>query len=76
MRTVTRSLPFLSIGLLISLGAVSPGCRTLVRESFRSPKVRVIDVALLSNPLADPGLPWDFLLSLEVDNRNDYPLQA
>jgi len=76
MRTVTRSLPFLSIGLLISLGAVSPGCRTLVRESFRSPKVRVIDVALLSNPLADPGLPWDFLLSLEVDNRNDYPLQV
>ncbi len=76
MRTATRFLSFLSIGLLVSLGTLSPGCRTLVRESFRSPKVRVIDVALVSNPLADPSRPWEFLLALEVDNRNDYPLRV
>lgn len=29
---------------------------------------------LTSNPLDDPMRPWDALLSLEVDNRNDYPL--
>jgi LEA14-like dessication related protein len=28
----------------------------------------------MSNPLDDPRKPWDSILSLEVDNRNDYPL--
>lgn len=76
MRTATRTLPFLSLAALLAVGAVSPGCRTLVRESFRSPKVRVIDVALVSNPLADPRKPWECLISLEVNNRNDYPLRV
>lgn len=76
MRTATRILSFLSLSALLALGAVSPACRTLVREAFRSPKVRVIDVALVSNPLADPRKPWECLLSLEVNNRNDYPLRV
>ncbi|GAB4374269.1 MAG: hypothetical protein Kow00128_24210 [Deltaproteobacteria bacterium] len=76
MRTATRILSFLSLAALLFPLAGSPACRALVRESFRSPKVRVIDVALRSNPLADPRKPWDFLLSLEVDNRNDYPLRV
>jgi LEA14-like dessication related protein len=48
----------------------------MVKEMFKSPKVRLIDVALLSNPLSDPGKPWDFSLTLEVDNPNDYPLRV
>lgn len=36
----------------------------------------MIDVALVSNPLADPRKPWECLLSLEVNNRNDYPLRV
>lgn len=48
----------------------------MVKDAFKTPKVRVIDVALTSNPLADPGKPWDFTLYLEVDNRNDYPLSV
>ncbi len=60
--------------LLLPL-AISPlSCRGMVKEMFKTPKVRVIDVALASNPLADPLKPWDFLLSLEVNNPNDYPL--
>ena len=43
---------------------------------FKTPKVRLIDVALLSNPLTDPKRPWDLSLSLEVDNPNDYPLNV
>lgn len=76
MRIATRPLSFLSLAALLALGSVSPACRALVREAFRSPKVRVIDVALVSNPLADPRSPWELLLGLEVDNRNDYPLEV
>ncbi len=76
MRTATRILSFLSLAVLLAFAAGLPACRTLMRESFRSPKVRVIDVALLSNPLADPRKPWECLLSLEVNNRNDYPLRV
>ncbi len=43
---------------------------------FKTPKVRLVDLALLSNPLDDPMKPWDSILSLEVDNRNDYPLNV
>jgi len=76
MRTATRILSFLSLAALLVAGTGSPACRTLVRESFRSPKVRVIDVALVSNPLADPRKPWECILSLEVQNRNVYPLRV
>lgn len=70
MRTPKR----ICLLLLLPL-AISPlSCRGMVKEMFRTPKVRLIDVALVSNPLADPGNPWDFSLSLEVDNPNDYPL--
>lgn len=62
--------------LLLPLAAFPLSCRGLVKESFKTPKIRVIDAALRSNPLEDPRKPWDFTLSLEVDNRNDYPLDV
>lgn len=66
---------FLLLALL--LAAVSPlSCKSIIREAFRTPKVRVIDVAFTSNPVADPGLPWTAVVSLEVNNPNDYPLRV
>ena len=61
---------------LLPLALFPLSCRGLVKEAFKTPKVRLIDVALTSNPLEDPRMPWDFTLSLEVDNRNDYPLDV
>ncbi len=49
-------------------------CKSLIREVFRPPKVRVIDVALASSPLLANGAQWTAIVSLEVDNPNDYPL--
>jgi LEA14-like dessication related protein len=63
--------------VLLFLAASSVSCGGIVKNAFRSPKVRVIDVALLSlQPIGDPTMPWDFALSLEVDNPNDYPLHV
>lgn len=72
MRTDKRICLLLFLTLAVSL----PSCRGLVKDAFKSPKVRVIDVVLASNPLDDPRMPWDALLSLEVNNRNDYPLEV
>jgi len=62
--------------LFLTLAAFLPSCRGLVKGAFKTPKVRVIDVMLTSNPLDDPRKPWDALLRLEVNNRNDYPLEV
>ena len=71
MRIAKRFLPLLIL-LAFSLAATS--CRPLLKEAFKSPKVRVADVSLLSNPLNDPKGPWEFTLTLEVNNPNGYPL--
>jgi len=64
---------FLLLALL--LAAVPPlSCKSIIREAFRSPKIRVIDVAFASNPLVNPGASWTAIVSLEVNNPNDYPL--
>ncbi len=64
---------FLLLALL--LAAVPPlSCKSIIRETFRSPKLRVIDVAFASNPVADPEAQWTAVVSLEVNNPNDYPL--
>ena len=71
MRTAKRIYLLL---LLLPLATFPTSCRGLVKETFRTPKVQLIDVALLSNPIDDPRKPWDFVMSLEVDNPNAYPL--
>lgn len=61
--------------LALILAVVPPlSCRSMIREAFRAPKIRVIDVAFASNPLADPEAQWTAIVSLEVNNPNDYPL--
>ncbi len=75
MSEMRRAKRILLVFLLpLALTAVS--CKGLVKEAFRTPKVRLIDVALVSNPLSDPMKPWDFALSLEVNNPNDYALHV
>lgn len=71
MRIAKRFTPFLLLTAL-SLAAVS--CRPLIKEAFRSPKVRVTDVMLASIPMNNPREPWDFILTLDVDNPNGYSL--
>ena len=71
MRTAKR---IYLLFLLLPLAMSPISCRGLVKETFRTPKVQLIDVALLSNPIDDPRKPWDFVMSLEVDNPNAYPL--
>jgi LEA14-like dessication related protein len=60
---------------LVVLCAVS-SCKTLVKEAFKTPAVRVVDVTLAVNPVFAPKGPWDFTLILAVDNPNDYPLNV
>lgn len=61
--------------LALLLAAVAPlACKSIIREAFRTPKVRVIDIAFTSNPLADPDAPWTAEVRLEVNNPNDYAL--
>lgn len=75
MRTVTRS-PCLPLLLLLLLAPGILSCKSLIRSSFRTPKVRLGDVSLAGNPLRDPMKPWDFILRLEVNNPNPYPLRV
>ncbi len=58
--------------LLAALPLLS--CKSIIREVFRPPKVRVIDLAFTSNPLENPRDPWTMDVSLEVNNPNGYPL--
>lgn len=71
MRIANRFTPLL---LLTALSLAAASCRPLIKEAFRAPKVRVTDVMLTSNPINHPEEPWDFILTLDVDNPNGYSL--
>ncbi|HZW36517.1 MAG: LEA type 2 family protein [Deltaproteobacteria bacterium] len=71
MRIAIRFTPLL---LMAALSLAAASCRPLIKEAFRSPKIRVTDVMLTSNPLNNPREPWDFVLTLDVDNPNGYSL--
>jgi len=73
MRIVKRFLPLL---VLLAFPLMAVSCRPLLKEAFKSPKVRVTDVSLASNPFNDPKGPWDLTLTLEVNNPNGYPLNV
>jgi LEA14-like dessication related protein len=66
--------PFLPLVVLLAVPIVAASCRPLLKDAFSPPKVRVADVLLLSDPLKDPKGPWEFTLTLEVNNPNLYPL--
>jgi LEA14-like dessication related protein len=61
--------------LFLLVAALAPaGCRQMIRESFKPPKVDVVDVGIDSDTLANPKNPWRFVLTLSVDNPNPYAL--
>ncbi len=61
--------------LALILAAAAPlSCKSIIREVFRPPKIRVIDVALASKPTGESEAPLTAVVSLEVDNPNTYPL--
>ncbi len=65
---------FLLLLALILAASAPLSCKSVIREVFRPPKIRVIDVALAANPAGEPGAPLTAVVSLEVDNPNTYPL--
>jgi LEA14-like dessication related protein len=64
--------------LLILLLAVPPlsGCRQLVKEAFKTPRVELREVALDSAPAGASKSSVRFMLTLDVDNRNPYALDV
>lgn len=73
MRIAKRFLLFI---VLFAALLAATSCRPLMKEDFKPPKLRVTDISLASNPFNDPKGPWAFTLTLEVDNRNVYPLDV
>jgi len=71
MRIVTRWLPGLLLALLCLYVS---SCRSLVREVFKNPKVKVVDIGVSGNPLLSPRAPVDAILHLCVTNPNAYAL--
>jgi len=48
-------------------------CRPLLREVFKTPKVRLVDIGIAGNPFAPRG-PVEAILHLSVNNPNSYAL--
>jgi LEA14-like dessication related protein len=71
MRIVKRWLPGL---LLAALCLFVFSCGSLVREVFKNPKVKVVDVGISGNPFLAPKAPVDAILHLCVTNPNSYAL--
>jgi LEA14-like dessication related protein len=65
---------FLLLLVLLAVPLAAASCRPLLKEVFQSPKVRVTDALLTSDPRNDPMGPWEVTLTLEVNNPNSYPL--
>jgi LEA14-like dessication related protein len=59
--------------LLPALLLSAPSCKSLIREVFKNPKVRVVSVGLSGNPLQSRE-PVEAILHLSVANPNTYAL--
>ncbi|GAB4237892.1 MAG: hypothetical protein OHK0028_15320 [Deltaproteobacteria bacterium] len=62
--------------LLLLLAAVclpASSCRPLLKEVFKPPKVRLVDIGLAGNPFLSRG-PVEAVLHLAVNNPNPYAL--
>ena len=62
--------------LLLLLGALclpASSCRPLLKEVFKAPKVRVVDIGIAGNPFQSRG-PVEVVLHLAVTNPNAYAL--
>ena len=70
MRIVKRWILLMLFGALC-LPASS--CRPLLKEVFKAPKVRLVDVGVAGNPFLSKG-PVEAILHLSVNNPNSYAL--
>ena len=70
MRIVKRWVLLLLVGALCL--PVS-SCRPLLKEVFKAPKVRVVDIGIAGNPFQSRG-PIEVVLHLAVNNPNSYAL--
>ncbi len=70
MRIVKRWILLLLFGALCL--PVS-SCRPLLKEVFKAPKVRLVDIGMAGNPFLSRG-PLDVVLHLAVNNPNSYAL--
>jgi len=64
--------------LLLLLGALClpvSSCRPLLREVFKTPKVRVVDIGIAGNPFVSRG-PIEAVVHLAVNNPNTYALKV
>ena len=62
--------------LLLLAGALClpvSSCRSLLKEAFQAPKVRVVDIGIAGNPFQSRG-PIEVVLHLAVNNPNSYAL--
>ena len=62
--------------LLLLFGAMClpvSSCRPLLKEVFKNPKVRVVDIGIAGNPFQSRG-PVEVVLHLAVTNPNSYAL--
>lgn len=70
MRIVMRWI----LPLLVGASCLpASSCRLLLKEVFKAPKVRVVDIGIAGNPFQSRG-PVDAVLHLAVNNPNSYPL--
>jgi LEA14-like dessication related protein len=60
--------------LLALLFLSASSCRPLMREVFKNPKVRLVDVGISGNPFLTPHGPFEAVLHLSVTNPNTYAL--
>lgn len=70
MRIVKRWILLLMFGALCL--PVS-SCRPLLKEVFKTPKVRLVDIGMAGNPFLSQG-PVEAILHLAVNNPNSYAL--
>jgi len=64
--------------LLLLFGALClplSSCRPLLREVFKAPKVRLVDIGIAGNPFVSRG-PIEAVLHLAVNNPNTYALKV
>ena len=70
MRIVKRwILPLLLGALCLPVSS----CRPLLKEVFKAPKVRLVDIGIAGNPFQSKG-PVEAILHLAVSNPNSYAL--
>ncbi len=70
MRIVKRCVLLLLFGALcLSVSS----CRPLLKEVFKTPKVRLVDIGIAGNPFVSRG-PVEAVLHLSVNNPNAYAL--